>query len=68
MAAVELLDRMIEHEAGRHFWAHLGRFAKLAYDRSKKESLKKSDLDSPASENEDGSGLEVRKRSGMHAG
>ena len=34
---VELLDRIAEHEAGRHFWNGLGRFAKSAYSRIKKE-------------------------------
>ncbi|KAJ9254224.1 hypothetical protein DTO195F2_6728 [Paecilomyces variotii] len=36
-ATVELLDRIAAHEAGRHFWNHLGRFAKLAYFRLKRE-------------------------------
>jgi hypothetical protein len=35
--AVELLDRIANHEAGRHFWNHLGRFTKLAYFRLKRE-------------------------------
>jgi len=39
-ATVELLDRMIGHEAGRHFWAQLGRFAKLAFFRAKKDGAK----------------------------
>jgi len=34
---VELLERIMEHEAGRHFWAQLGRFAKLAFFRVKRE-------------------------------
>lgn len=36
-ATVELLDRIAAHEAGRHFWNHLSRFAKLAYYRVKRE-------------------------------
>ena len=36
-ATVDLLDRIAEHEAGRRFWAQLGRFAKLAFFRVKKE-------------------------------
>jgi hypothetical protein len=32
-ATVELLYRIKEHEAGRHFWATLGRFAKVAFWR-----------------------------------
>lgn len=34
---VDLLDRISCHEAGRHFWNHLGRFAKLAFVRIKRE-------------------------------
>ena len=37
VATVELLERIREHEAGRHFWAQLGRFAKLAFLRIKRE-------------------------------
>lgn len=36
-ATVELLDRIREHEAGRHFWAGLGRFSKTAFFRVRKE-------------------------------
>ena len=36
-ATVELLDRIREHEAGRHFWAALGRFSKTAFFRVRKE-------------------------------
>ena len=32
-ATVELLERVREHEAGRHYWAGLGRFAKMAFVR-----------------------------------
>ena len=35
-AVVSLLDRLVDHPAGRHFWAGLGRFAKLAYFRIKR--------------------------------
>jgi hypothetical protein len=34
---VRLLERIMEHAAGRHFWASLGRFAKLAFFRVKRE-------------------------------
>ena len=37
VATVELLDTIREHEAGRHFWGMLGRFAKLAFFRSRRE-------------------------------
>jgi hypothetical protein len=36
-AVVGVLERIMEHEAGRHFWASLGRFAKLAFFRVKRE-------------------------------
>lgn len=36
-ATVDLLDRIAVHPAGRHFWTQLGRFAKLAYFRVRKE-------------------------------
>lgn len=34
---VDLLDRISEHEAGRHWWKALSRFEKLAYIRIKRE-------------------------------
>ena len=37
-AIVGLLERVMDHEGGRHFWASLGRFAKLAFFRVKRES------------------------------
>lgn len=37
-ATIELLDRVVGHEAGRHFWAHLSRFAKAAHTRAKREA------------------------------
>ncbi|KAJ5403694.1 hypothetical protein N7509_003565 [Penicillium cosmopolitanum] len=36
-ATVEILDRIAVHPAGRHFWTHLSRFAKLAYFRVKRD-------------------------------
>ncbi|KAK2785533.1 hypothetical protein FQN52_008384 [Onygenales sp. PD_12] len=36
-ATVGLLERISTHEAGRHFWAQLSRFTKLAYFRIKRE-------------------------------
>ncbi|PQE13623.1 spindle pole body interacting protein [Rutstroemia sp. NJR-2017a BVV2] len=35
---VDLLERMSEHEAGRHWWKALSRFEKLAYIRIKREA------------------------------
>lgn len=37
MATVKLLERIMDHPAGRHFWSSLGRFAKLAFFRVKRE-------------------------------
>lgn len=36
-ATCELLDRIAIHPAGRHFWSHLSRFAKLGYFRVRRE-------------------------------
>lgn len=36
-ATADLLERISTHPAGRHFWSHLGRFAKLGYIRVKRE-------------------------------
>lgn len=37
VATVELLERIRAHEAGRHFWTQLNRFAKLCYFRLVRE-------------------------------
>lgn len=37
MAVVRLLERIMDHPAGRYFWGSLGRFAKLAFFRVKRE-------------------------------
>ncbi|KAF2752202.1 spindle pole body interacting protein [Sporormia fimetaria CBS 119925] len=37
VAVVKLLERIMDHAAGRHLWASLGRFAKLAFYRLKRE-------------------------------
>ena len=63
-STVELLERMMGHEAGRHFWAQLGRFAKLAFLRAQRESAKASeDGDSPT-ENELSLSMDARVRGG----
>ena len=36
-ATKALLDRVRDHEAGRHFWGLLGRFAKVAFFRVGRE-------------------------------
>lgn len=64
-ATVELLERMIGHEAGRHFWAQLGRFAKLAFFRAKKASTKGSKPGDSPVENGAGLGLDARTRAGV---
>src|SRR3978361_1547381 len=35
---VDLLERISEHEAGRHWWKALSRFEKLAYYRIRREA------------------------------
>ena len=63
IAVVELLERMMGHEAGRHFWAHLGRFAKLAFLRAKREGERKIEaVDSPILDNGDGFGMGIDAR------
>lgn len=37
MAVVKLLERIMDHPAGKIFWGSLGRFAKLAFFRVKRE-------------------------------
>ena len=74
-ATVDLLERIMVHEAGRHFWAQLGRFAKLAFIRTKREVTVKSPTIS--SEGEESPGMEelgmttsmdARVRGGMGVG
>ncbi|KAJ5115451.1 hypothetical protein NUU61_001210 [Penicillium alfredii] len=52
-ATVELLDRIAAHPAGRHFWSHLGRFAKLGYFRVKRDrdAAAQSPISGPGSPN-----------------
>jgi hypothetical protein len=38
LKTLDLLDRISEHEAGRHWWEGLSRFQKLAYFRIKREA------------------------------
>ena len=64
-ATVELLERVRNHEAGRHLWIQLGRFAKLAFSRIKKEENKV--LESGESPTEVGAGqsMDARVRAGV---
>jgi len=61
LATLELLERIMEHEAGRHFWAQLGRFAKSAFFRIKREAEASTGQngDSPVDR---GSGIDARRR------
>lgn len=38
LATIDLLERVSEHEAGRHWWTALSRFEKLAFIRIKREA------------------------------
>ena len=61
-AIVGLLDRIRAHDAGRHFWSQVGRFAKLAFSRIKKDIEKRNEEEiSPSDEN----GMDTRIR-GTH--
>ena len=70
-ATVDLLDRIMGHEAGRHFWAQLGRFAKLAFFRVKRELgnvMKAVDNGDSPLENGAPAGLDARVRGMVRAG
>ncbi len=58
MSTVALLERIQEHDAGRHFWSQLGRFAKLAYFRVKRES----EVGSPVDDQMNGRGVGIDER------
>ena len=55
-ATVEVLERVADHEAGRHWWALLGKFAKLAFIRVKREG----EIGRAESPVENGGGLGLR--------
>ncbi|KAL8817462.1 MAG: hypothetical protein Q9223_003704 [Gallowayella weberi] len=65
LATVELLERLMCHEAGRHFWAGLSRFSKLAFVRVKRElegtAKPNETVDSPV-DNGHETGLDARVR------
>ncbi|KAL9019757.1 MAG: hypothetical protein Q9185_003003 [Variospora sp. 1 TL-2023] len=73
LATVELLQRIMGHEAGRHFWAQLSRFSKLAFIRVKRElgggGKAGEGVDGPVEE-ENGAedGLDARVRAMAKAG
>ncbi|KAI9668687.1 MAG: hypothetical protein M1829_005300 [Trizodia sp. TS-e1964] len=54
---VELLGRVESHAAGRHFWAGLSWFAKLAYIRIQREILAKEE---GRSQRDEGEGIDAR--------
>jgi len=54
---VDLLERISEHEAGRHWWAALSRFEKLAFIRIKRE------VEAEAKSNTEGDETRPSKRS-----
>lgn len=63
-ATVELLERTMGHEAGRHFWAQLGRFAKLAFFRAKREGTKSIEPGESPTEAGLGLSMDARVRAG----
>ena len=64
-STVDLLERVMGHDAGRHFWAQLGRFAKLAFLRAKRESAKVTDEGDSPTENGLGLSMDARVRAGL---
>ncbi|KAI4244728.1 MAG: hypothetical protein L6R42_010395, partial [Xanthoria sp. 1 TBL-2021] len=72
VATVEFLERIMTHEAGRHFWAGLSRFSKLAFVRVKRdlESAAKANgsMESPVEGNGHENGLDARVRAMAMAG
>ena len=64
-ATVELLERIMGHEAGKHFWAQLGRFAKLAFFRVKREGAKGLESGDSPTENGLGLSMDARVRAGV---
>ncbi|KAL9587495.1 MAG: hypothetical protein Q9212_000197 [Teloschistes hypoglaucus] len=71
VATVELLERIMAHEAGRHFWASLSRFSKMAFFRIQGtlESGARAHDAAVGSPSEDGNanGLDARVK-GMNLG
>ncbi|KAL8842647.1 MAG: hypothetical protein Q9170_000422 [Blastenia crenularia] len=68
LATVDLLERIMGHEAGRHFWSQLSRFAKWAFVRIKRElGGAIHGLESP-SEDYNENGLDARVRTMAKAG
>ncbi|KAF4626989.1 hypothetical protein G7Y89_g11163 [Cudoniella acicularis] len=64
LKVVDLLERISEHEAGRHWWKGLSRFEKLAYFRIKREAEAeiRFKMGEQASGVQDGPGMLVEKR------
>ncbi|TVY57138.1 Protein mesA [Lachnellula suecica] len=62
LKVVDLLERISEHEAGRHWWKGLSRFQKLAYVRIKREA--EAEMRSKMGENsiEDTPGMVIDRR------
>lgn len=52
LRVVDLLERISEHEAGRHWWKALSRFEKLAYYRIRRDA--EAEMRSKMGENGDG--------------
>ncbi|KAL8666497.1 MAG: hypothetical protein Q9168_007478 [Polycauliona sp. 1 TL-2023] len=71
LATIELLDRIMVHEAGRHFWAGLSRFSKLAFVRAKRDfdgaAKANGSMESPVEQGHE-NGLDARVRAMAIAG
>ena len=66
-AVVELLERVREHEAGRHWWAGLGRFLKVAFWRVQREAEAEGQVDVEAEAEEVEDPLEEEEEEGRGA-
>ena len=64
MAVVQLLERIMGHEAGRHFWARLNRFTKLGFFRARKEADRRA-LEEDTPSDAGNMGLDTRLKNGL---
>ena len=53
-ATVDILSKIKDHEAGKHYWAALGKFAKVAFYRVQRDMINRAEQ----IENDDGRGRE----------
>lgn len=64
LRVVDLLERISDHEAGRHWWTALSRFEKLAFIRIKREAEAEIKAKANAEKNGIATNLEVSSNRG----